>query len=195
MRSVAILLVLVLCGLCVVHAQDFDEDSVPIITVASNTSTNATGCAARTSCGPCTDEWECVWCDSDHTCQSGNFWGPDDHIITGCDDWRWRQCGVNGKIVFWVAVAVAAAVVVLGLLICIICCLCCRRRRRSSYYELGRDYEHEELATREKRAEERKSRFEAKKAEYRNKYGAQDTGRVVYEPSPPVPSARKSLFA
>src|SRR5262249_42404841 len=49
-------------------------------------------CGNITNCGHCTSQGTCVWCESDNTCQKGNFYGPEDGIINGCKDWRWRQC-------------------------------------------------------------------------------------------------------
>lgn len=49
-------------------------------------------CANYTSCGNCTEQWDCVWCDSDSTCEDGNVWGPNQNPFNSCPDWRWRQC-------------------------------------------------------------------------------------------------------
>lgn len=98
--------------------------------VVANNSMDQGKCANYTSCGPCTDQWTCVWCPSTDQCLKGNFYGPDNGIIDGCKDWQWRQCKVNGKAVFWVCVGVAALVVVVGAFCCFFCCWCCWGRRR-----------------------------------------------------------------
>jgi hypothetical protein len=59
--------------------------------VGANVTTNKT-CAARVGCGNCTDDDSCVWCDSDNLCKNGTWYGPDGEIISGCMDWRWKQC-------------------------------------------------------------------------------------------------------
>ena len=52
----------------------------------------ATSCAALTNCGDCTDDRDCVWCETDGNCQDGGFYGVSGELFGGCRDWRWGQC-------------------------------------------------------------------------------------------------------
>jgi hypothetical protein len=85
-------------------------------------------CGNYTGCGNCTEQWNCVWCDS--KCEDGGVWGPNQNPFNSCPDWRWRQCKANGKAIFWSAVCIAAVLVVLFLFCCFCCCCYCRRKRR-----------------------------------------------------------------
>jgi len=49
-------------------------------------------CGNYTGCGNCTEQWNCVWCDSDSKCEDGGVWGPNQNPFNSCPDWRWRQC-------------------------------------------------------------------------------------------------------
>lgn len=126
---------------------------------------NKTICGARLGCSNCTDDDSCVWCESDNLCKNGTWYGPDGEIIKGCSDWRWKQCKVNGKAVFWSAVGIAALIVLLVLVggACCCYCCCCRRKTYQRYYDV------EDLRAKER--EERRREGEARRNAMYDKYG------------------------
>jgi len=98
---------------------------------ATAESTNSTsGCGAKTSCGDCTGDLNCVWCHNDGYCKKGDYWGA------SCGGWRWAQCEADGKTLMIVELC-AAATIVLICLCCVIRCFCCKRKRR---YESAAEY-------------------------------------------------------
>jgi len=127
------------------------------------------GCEKKIGCSNCTDSTTCVWCESSNQCFDGNFWGPDGKVFSGCDDWRWEQCKVNGKIVFWGSGAGAALLVLLAFMF--VCLCCCRRRSRKWEVEGTERIEKMELDLEAKRI----NRDTQKKREaFMAKYGRQD---------------------
>lgn len=75
-------------------------DVAAVELVMSNDTTNGT-CAERLGCDNCTSSSSCVWCESDSKCLDGHWYGPDGEIITGCSDWRWKQCSGMAFIAIW----------------------------------------------------------------------------------------------
>jgi len=76
----------------------------------------------------------CVWCESHQTCKEGGFYGIKKSLFTGCSDWRWGQCKVNGK---YLLAGVAGGTLALGILLTTSLCFCfccCRKKRRSRGY-------------------------------------------------------------
>lgn len=84
-------------------------------------------CGTLTDCGACTAELRCMWCENDNvsTCVYGTVYDTSGQCASG--DWRWKQCKVNGKYVFFGGVGLVGLI----LLTCCCCCCCCARRRRN----------------------------------------------------------------
>jgi len=82
-------------------------------------------CASKDSCGSCTGDTTCVWCNSEGSCIDGSFWGVKG---SGCGGWRWKQCKVNGVIPF--AIVLGLIILVLLALFFIICRCCWFQSKR-----------------------------------------------------------------
>jgi len=86
---------------------------------------NPTSCSSYSSCFDCTALTTCIWCASNEICKDGTWFPTND-----CDDWRWKQCSINGKIPFYVALGLVL-LIILCLFGCIFyCCCCCKSKRR-----------------------------------------------------------------
>jgi len=130
-------------------------------------------CEKKVGCSNCTDSSTCVWCESSNQCFDGNFWGPEGKVFSGCEDWRWEQCKVNGKIVFWASGAGAALFLLLAFMFFCLCC--CRRRSRKWEVEGNDRMEKAELDLEAKRI----GRDTQKKREaFMAKYGRQSRTSV-----------------
>jgi len=150
--------------------QETDLDEFELRDSLGNSSaTNKTGCAKSTTCSSCTDSTSCVWCESNNECLSGNFYGPSDDIFSGCDDWRWEQCTVNGRIVFWVSGSVLCLLVLLAFMFCCLCCVC--RRRKSHDLESTTASTWKQLQKDENEINDRKSKTNSARALLYAKYG------------------------
>eukprot|EP01090_Pellita_catalonica_P012669 TRINITY_DN2816_c0_g1_i1.p1 TRINITY_DN2816_c0_g1~~TRINITY_DN2816_c0_g1_i1.p1 ORF type:complete len:199 (+),score=33.05 TRINITY_DN2816_c0_g1_i1:106-702(+) len=116
---------------------------------AETNSSESDGCEANLECGDCVKDKSCVWCKSDDTCKQGSIYGPKGEIFKGCDDFRWAQCKVPGKIVFWGGVGVVV-LFLLFLVVAFFCCCCMmsrRRRRNIKAKQISWEEEREELLT------------------------------------------------
>jgi len=110
----------------------------------TNTTTPGRTCADYNVCGNCSGEWNCVWCETDSKCLDGSIYGPNENPFTGCGEWRWRQCSVNGKAIFWSAVAIIVALFLLCLFMCFCYCCFCRKRRKHSHQKTWSQIKAEE---------------------------------------------------
>eukprot|EP01089_Gocevia_fonbrunei_P017754 TRINITY_DN584_c0_g1_i1.p1 TRINITY_DN584_c0_g1~~TRINITY_DN584_c0_g1_i1.p1 ORF type:complete len:118 (+),score=2.06 TRINITY_DN584_c0_g1_i1:257-610(+) len=62
----------------------------------------------------------------------------------GCSDYRWGECKVNMKIIFWICIAVVAVFLLCVLLaICYCWCCCCKR---SKSFDSINNVEYSEMA-------------------------------------------------
>jgi len=141
--------------------------------------TNSTGCAAYSDCSSCVEARNCLWCETDSVCKEGNFYGIKGELFSGCDDWRWGQCKVNGRILLWSTAAAVGGFLLLSLFGILICCCCCYKKRKGGYAYSRLD-QGEELAEMEPHPrgrtqypkwaspEERKERREAFESIYKN---------------------------
>eukprot|EP00010_Vexillifera_abyssalis_P006301 CAMPEP_0201546550 /NCGR_PEP_ID=MMETSP0173_2-20130828/2804_1 /ASSEMBLY_ACC=CAM_ASM_000268 /TAXON_ID=218659 /ORGANISM="Vexillifera sp., Strain DIVA3 564/2" /LENGTH=160 /DNA_ID=CAMNT_0047955229 /DNA_START=158 /DNA_END=643 /DNA_ORIENTATION=- len=93
------------------------------------------GCAAHHHCSSCTDSSDCVWCDSHDYCRDGGFFGADDD---GCDNWRWKQCSIDG-LTLLIICGCSIGVLLLLILIIVVWCCCCRKKKKKSYETIGDD--------------------------------------------------------
>ncbi len=78
-------------------APSVSPSSAPVANTTASPSPSASPkpkllCGNYTGCGNCTEQWNCVWCDSDSKCEDGGVWGPNQNPFNSCPDWRWRQC-------------------------------------------------------------------------------------------------------
>jgi len=169
-----------------------------------NGTTNATGCAAKTNCGDCSDSYDCVWCDSNNVCYDGSFYGPNGgnagkwDPLNECKDWRWKQCKVNGRIVFWSAVAIVAAGLMLFSLTFCLCCYCyCKRSQRRRIISKQKTWE--EIKKEEAEMQGLRSKTpvtDSRRQQLYEKYGRPDDRSLNAERSTDSRgSGRKSIFA
>jgi len=139
----------------------------PQFVSAQNTTTNET-CENFLTCGDCSMENKCVWCQSKTTCVPGWFYGPNDAF--SCADWRWKTCSINLNIIFWVVVGVAAFIIVGIPLLCLCCCFCCQSKRgkSKSLDEFSRDRQEKESLLQSSGG--RTPQTDAKREYFREKY-------------------------
>ncbi|EDO37648.1 predicted protein [Nematostella vectensis] len=99
----------------------------------SPTPTPKLSCEERNSCcGPCTDDYECYWCEPDSTCKPYKV-SISQLTPKGCkgNKWYWKQCAVPGYVLI-IVVPSLVGVILISLGCCIYCC-CCRSRGRKGY--------------------------------------------------------------
>eukprot|EP01112_Ceratiomyxa_fruticulosa_P012506 TRINITY_DN3464_c0_g1_i1.p1 TRINITY_DN3464_c0_g1~~TRINITY_DN3464_c0_g1_i1.p1 ORF type:complete len:204 (+),score=26.80 TRINITY_DN3464_c0_g1_i1:504-1115(+) len=109
---------------------ELDDDNITTTSTTSNsslgttTSTDATNCPQYSSCSDCVQQFHCVWCDSESTCETGDWYGSN-----ACSSWEWKQCKIAGRY------ALYATAGVLGLLIIFVIILiacCCRTKKKQT---------------------------------------------------------------
>jgi len=125
------------------------------------------------NCNECTKSKTCVWCETKGECMAGNVYGPSAGGIfkDTCKDFRWGQCKVNGRILFWGTLAgLIATVLIFGVAVLCCCCCMCRRKRQQAAEEREMD-EIELLYEERRRAREHKTKTSQKRAEFYQKYG------------------------
>jgi len=86
-----------------------------------------------TNCDSCIGSASCIWCASENVCKDGAWFGPSPK--ESCDDWRWKQCAVNGKFPL-IGSAALLGVILLFIGICLCKCFCCQAKRRKSKHQL-----------------------------------------------------------
>lgn len=95
-------------------------------------------CSSFQSCGACTTQWNCVWCNhagnSSGACLNGTVIDSG-----GCsiDAWQWRQCSFPGWVLIVLVGGGAALILLVTLVVCCCCCCkCCGRKRKTQYEPL-----------------------------------------------------------
>eukprot|EP01124_Arcella_intermedia_P031344 TRINITY_DN7053_c0_g1_i1.p1 TRINITY_DN7053_c0_g1~~TRINITY_DN7053_c0_g1_i1.p1 ORF type:complete len:134 (-),score=17.30 TRINITY_DN7053_c0_g1_i1:107-508(-) len=119
--------------LCFIYFGNCTNSTSPAPSTAPTTPPTAPliGCARWTNCDICTDFSTCIWCESAKKCIRGNGVGPFDKTVTGCDDWRWRQCPVSGVAVIAVS-TVFSVLAVVAIVLIIVRCTCWKDRNTFS---------------------------------------------------------------
>jgi len=127
----------------------------------STTGVTPTGCNAVYSCAECVQSVNCLWCETSNTCVDGEWFGV--QKIT-CEDWRWKQCALNGKIVL-ITVLSAAGFFILCFSVCICLCCCCRSKKTRTqqlkdfkeFKEMQKEEEKESLISKHPKTDARRS--------------------------------------
>ncbi|XP_032233922.2 pituitary tumor-transforming gene 1 protein-interacting protein [Nematostella vectensis] len=142
----------------------------PNTTTTSPTPTPKLSCEERnSSCGSCTDDYECYWCEPDSTCKPYKV-SISQLTPKGCkgNKWYWKQCAVPGYVLI-IVVPSLVGVILISLGCCIYCC-CCRSRGRKGY-EREEDRIRQRREENRQRSQERRAERKQRTDAIRQKYG------------------------
>jgi len=159
---------------------------------------NSTGCAASTSCDSCTGDKSCVWCESDSTCKDGGMYGPQGEVFKGCADYRWGQCKVNGKVIFWGMISILALIVV-GFIFCFLILSCyCSKKRKAAMYKKQKTWEQTKQDEMEKQllsGHSKTPKTDSRRLEFYSKYGTPEEREAKKKEKGKKGSNQDSVFS